>query len=254
MAWKFGNKVYRNLEEQVRENQKNSLKNAADIEKLAKKDEIKRVLYFEMSGDEFVGDDKTLPAYGATTLTEYFVKVGYLVAQLDVGDNQFMFALSRDTTDYGFIHFDLGFPSEVTTETIKRITYQIHLNTETDTVEFYFDDFYDYNPYGLDLGQFYDMIYPIRVNYQTLNEGGKIQLRFNGNDMEFHPNTWLQVDIYNNQKEPTYNYLKQRYYAVNSGIVTMGFDNIVPGNNGMFVELSGQTDSDIFDVAYFEEI
>jgi hypothetical protein len=34
MAWKFGNKVYRNLEEQVLENQKKSIKNEKDIDQL----------------------------------------------------------------------------------------------------------------------------------------------------------------------------------------------------------------------------
>jgi hypothetical protein len=130
----------------------------------------------------------------------------------------------------------------------------MNLNTEADTVEFHFDDFYNYNPYGLDYGQLNDMFYPIHVDYQTVNEGGQIQLRFKGQNMEFHPKTWLRVEKYNNHNEPTYNYLKQRYYVVNSGIVTIGFDNMVPGENGMFLVLSGQLDSDIFDVVYFEEI
>jgi hypothetical protein len=253
MSWKFGNKVYRNLEEQVLENQKNSLKNAADIAELDNKGDVERILYLEMAGDEFVGDDKTLPAYGATNLFEYFQKVGYLVAQFDKGYNQFMFAISRNTTDDGFINFDFGSPSDDAAETIKRISYILSIDTETDTVNFAFDDIYDYIPYSVDFEQLYDMLYPVSVDYQTVADNGQVQLLYDAQIMELHPHVWLRIDQYVNN-EPTVNYLKQVFYTIENGIVKIGFSSMVPGNSGIFVMLAARLDSNVFVVEQFNEV
>ena len=246
-------KTYRNLEAQVLENQKKTLKNEQDIAELANKGDVERILYFEMSGDDFVGDDKFLPAYGATNIFEYFVKVGYLVAQLDMGDNQFMFALSRNTTDDGFINFDFGFPSDDPKETIYRLTYQINLDTETDTVKFYYDDYYEYAPYSLDFEQVNDMMYPVSVDYQTVADNGQVQLPYSGDAMEYHPHVWLKINLYIN-REPTFHYLKQVFYTIENGMVKIGFSSMVPGNIGIYVVLEGQLGYNVFTVTEFDEV
>lgn len=217
-------------------------------------DTISRIIHDTIEEGAIRGADQFLPAYGATTLQEYFRKVGYIVCEIARDDGYILVAVCNNLSDDGILNFYFS-EDENQTSGHYQLSYRPEILIDTNQLVLYFEDFLTYTPLGLnisELRELHDITNPINFDYFDISVGSTLTLPYTGSQMLRHPN--LNIKIQTVDPSILENmYLKQGLYRNSNGTVTIGFDN-TNSDYGSTLQLEGQADSNVFTVVYFSEV